>query len=338
MIKAAIAKLVEGDSLTSAEAKQAMAHVMAGEATPSQLGALLVALRVKGETSEEIAGFAIAMRENALAVKAPPEAIDTCGTGGDASNSYNISTASAIVAAAAGIPVAKHGNRSATSKCGSADVLEALGVRIAVTPEQAEAALREIGIAFLFAPAFHPAMKHAMPTRVEIGIRTVFNILGPLSSPARVRRQVLGVAHADLGPKMSSVLRGLGVDHALVVHGDDGLDEISLSAPTSIHEVRGREVTAYSITPESLGLKRAPREALVGGDKVENAEIIRALFRGERGPKRDALLANAAAALYVGATSASIQDGVAAAARIIDSGAASEKLEAFAQFTHGLEG
>ncbi len=336
MIKDAIGKLVEGRSLTEDEARRVMGQMMAGKATPAQTGAFLVALRVKGETPEELLGMVRAMRDNALPVEAPGDPIDTCGTGGDASGTYNISTASAIVAAAAGLKVAKHGNRSASSQCGSADVLEALGVRIALTPQQAQRCLDEVGMAFLFAQTYHPAMKHVAPVRGEIGVRTVFNILGPLANPARVRRQVLGVALPELGPKMAFILQRLGALHALVVHGKDGLDEISLGAPTSVHEVRAGDVRSYTITPEGLGLPRAERSALGGGDRDENAGIIRRLLDGERGPKRDALLANAAAALLVGGKAKDWKDGVALAAAVIDSGAARTKLEAFVAFTRSL--
>ena len=333
MIVDALKKVVSGGSLDAGEAERVMASIMAGEATPSQLAGLLVALRMKGESENEILGFARAMRAAAVPVNASRNAIDTCGTGGDFSNTFNISTASAIVAAAAGITVAKHGNRSATSKCGSADVLEALGVKIAVTPAQAESCLDQIGIAFLFAPAFHPAMKFAGPTRTEIGVSTVFNILGPLASPARVKRQVLGIARRELGPRMAAILEGLGCRHALIVHGDDGLDEITLGDATTIHELRDGTVTSSKITPEELGLARADRRALAGGNKDENAAIVRSLFAGEKGPKRDALLANAAAAMVVGGLAADLSAGVDVAAQVIDDGKAAKKLDEFVAFT-----
>ncbi|MBM4406609.1 MAG: anthranilate phosphoribosyltransferase [Chloroflexi bacterium] len=336
MIKEAIGKLVDDLDLTEAEAGQVMTEIMTGAATPAQLAAFLVALRVKGETTHEILGLVRVMREKSLRVDVSGPLLDTCGTGGDASGTFNISTAAAIIAAAAGIRVAKHGNRSATSKCGSADVLEALGVRIRVTPEQAKQSIERIGIAFLFAQAFHPSMKYAGPTRAEIGIRTVFNILGPLANPARATRQVVGVAHPDLAPKMANALPGLGVEHALVVHGEDGLDEITLSGATTIHEVRGGQVTFTSVTPKELGLAKAAKADLAGGDKEQNAHIIRSLFKGEKGPKRDALLANAGAALYVGGKAASIKAGVAAAATVIDSGGAARKLDEWIAFSKAL--
>ena len=338
MIKQTIETLIEGRDLSQEAAHRAMEFVMSGEATPAQLAAFLTALRMKGEAVDEITGFARAMREAAVPVKVDGPVIDTCGTGGDGSGSYNISTASAIVAAAAGIRVAKHGNRSASSKCGSADVLEALGVRIAVTPEQAQRCLEKVGIAFLFAQAFHPAMRHVAPIRTELGIRTVFNILGPLANPAGATRQVLGVASAELAPKMAGILQRLGVERALVVHGEDGLDEISLSGPTLVYEVGGDEILRYAVSPEELGLSTAAPSALVGGDKETNAEILTALFRGESGPKRDALLANAAAALYVGDKTTSLIGGVSAAAEVIDSGAALRKLDELIAFTQALDG
>ena len=329
MIRDAIGKLVEGQSLSEEEARAVMGEVMAGEATPAQIAAWLVALRLKGETPEELLGMVRAMRERAVPVETAGDPIDTCGTGGDASGSYNISTASAIVAAAAGIKVAKHGNRSASSKCGSADVLEALGVRIALTPQQASRCLDEAGITFLFAQAYHPAMKYVAPVRTEIGVRTVFNFLGPLANPAGVRRQVLGVALSEIAPKMASILNDLGAVHALVVHGEDGMDEVSLGGATSVYEVRDGAVRSYAITPEELGLPRAGRSDLAGGDRDENAAIIRRLLDGERGPKRDALLANASAALLVGDKAKDWKEGVALAADVIDSGAAKQKLEEF---------
>lgn len=336
MIVKALNKVIDGVSLDVDESEAVMTQIMTGACPPTQLAALLVGLRMKGETLEEILGFARAMRAASVAVTAPDDAIDTCGTGGDFSNSFNISTASAIVAAGAGITVAKHGNRSATSKCGSADVLEALGVRLVVTPEQAERCLRHVGLSFLFAPAFHPAMKHAATVRTELNIRTVFNILGPLASPARIKRQVLGVPRPELGPRMAAILAGLDSEHALIVHGQDGLDEISLSEATTIHELRSGAISSYRITPEDLGLTRADRNTLVGGDVEENAAIIHSLLGGEKGPKRDALLANAAAALVVGRKAGNLKEGVELAATVIDSGSAKEKLSEFVAFTQAL--
>lgn len=333
MIKEAIAKLVGGQSLTEEEARLVMVQIMDGEATPAQLGAFLVSLRVKGETPEELLGFVRTMRSKAAGVTLPGDLLDTCGTGGDGSGTYNISTGAALVAAAAGLKVAKHGNRSATSKCGSADVLEALGANLSGDPDQAAQCLDESGFAFLFAPGYHPAMKHAAGPRAEIGVRTVFNILGPLSNPAGAKRQLLGVAVADAAPKMAHVLRELGAKHALVVHGEDGLDEISLGAPTYVWEVRDGEIAEYTITPEELSLPRARLETLVGGDKYRNAEILRGLFNGDPGPKRDALLANAAAALFAGDAVATLQEGVKLARETIDSGLARDTLERYVRVT-----
>ena len=337
MIKEAIAKLVEGASLSQEEAEGVMALIMEGEATPAQLSAFLIALRMKGESTDEVLGMVRAMLAKSVPVEAEGPLIDTCGTGGDASGTYNISTAAALVASAAGLKVAKHGNRSASSQCGSADLLEALGVRISLTAAQATQCLDSVGFAFLFAPAFHPAMRHAAPTRAEIGVRTVFNILGPMANPARPKRQVLGVARPELVPLIAESLRRLGSEHAMVVHGQDGLDEISLSAPTTVHEVGGEGVRPYTITPEEAGLKWADREALAGGGPDRNAQIVRDLFEGEEGPKRDALLFNAAAALVVGGKAAGLKDGVALAAAAIDSGAARRKLVAYVEFTQALE-
>ena len=338
MIKDAITKLVEGRSLTEGEAQQVMAQIMDGEATPAQLGAFLVALRMKGESPEEILGMVRAMRAKAVAVQAGGDLLDTCGTGGDSSGTFNISTASALVAAAAGLRVAKHGNRSATSRCGSADVLEALGARLAVTPEQAKQCLDKVGFAFLFAPGYHPAMRHAAGPRGEIGVRTVFNILGPLVNPAGATRQLLGVADAELAPKMAIIIQKLGAKHALIVHGEDGLDEVSLSGQTRVHEVRDGSIRSYSISPEQLGLSRAAVKELAGGDKEENARIILALFDSRTGPRRDALLANAGAALYAGEKVKSLEDGVALAASTIDKGAARETLRKYVELTRSFDG
>ncbi len=336
MIKEAIAKLVEGASLSQEEAEGVMAMIMEGEATPAQLSAFLVALRMKGESTDEVLGMVRAMLAKSVRVEAEGQLIDTCGTGGDASGTYNISTAAALAASAAGLKVAKHGNRSASSQCGSADVLEALGARISLSAAQAKQCLDGVDFAFLFAPAFHPAMRHAAPTRAEIGVRTVFNVLGPMANPAGAKRQVLGVARPELASLMAEALRQMGSEHAMVVHGQDGLDEISISAATTVHEVGLEGVRSYEITPEQAGLKRADRDTLAGGGPEENAQIIRDLFDGQKGPKRDALLFNAAAALVVGGKAAGLKDGVALAAATIDGGAAQRKLSAYVEFTQAL--
>jgi anthranilate phosphoribosyltransferase len=335
MIVEAIDKLVRGESLDAEQASGAMSEIMDGEATPAQIAALLVALRMKGETVEEIAGLARVMRSRATPVDVSDlEVIDTCGTGGDRSGTFNISTAAAIVAAAAGVPIAKHGNRAMSSKCGSADVLEALGVQINLDAEEVARCVRYAGIGFMFAPLFHPAMKHAAPVRRELGTRTVFNILGPLTNPAGARSQVLGVADAALAPKMAGVLELLGAQHALVVHGDGGVDELSITGPSVLYRVRaGQPTERMEVTPEELGLERAPRESLMGGTAEENAAIIRSVLSGERGPQRDVVLMNAAAALFAADVVSSMREGVELAAAAIDSGAGMETLERLARFS-----
>lgn len=332
MIKETIAKLVEGKSLSESEAQAVMAEVMEGTPTPAQLAAFLIALRMKGETPDEILGMARTMRAKAVHVQARGPLLDTCGTGGDGSGTYNISTAAALVAAAAGIKVAKHGNRAASSQCGSADVLEALGGRISMTPEQAERCLEKVGFVFLLAPTYHPAMRHAGPVRTEIGVRTIFNFLGPLANPAGVTRQVLGVSRKDLAPVLPAILQRLGTERAMVVHSLDGLDEITLSGATDIYEVDGRELRHQTVTAEDFGLSHSTVRELAGGTQEQNAEIIRALFRGEKGPKRDVLLANAAAALIVGGKARTLREGVTLAAQTIDSGAAARTLAAYVDF------
>lgn len=335
-VKEALTVVAGGGNLTREQAEATMSTVMAGEATPAQLGALLAALHMRGETVDEIAGFAAALRSAAVRVELPEGAVDTCGTGGDRSNTFNISTVSAIVAAAAGARVAKHGNRAASSACGSADVLEALGVKIDLGPEGVAQCVREAGVGFMFAPRFHPAMKHAGPVRREIGIRTVFNVLGPLANPAGVRRQLLGVPSATLGEKMARVLGELGADHALVVHGGDGLDEISPSGPTRTWEVRDGRVTEGSITPDDLGLARATRDEITGGDPQRNAAMARAVIAGSTGGPRTAVLMNAGAACYVAGLAGSVREGVAVAGRVLDDGSARETLERFIRASQRL--
>jgi anthranilate phosphoribosyltransferase len=329
--KAALGVVASGRTLTRPEAESAMASVMAGEATPAQLGALLAALAVRGETVDEIAGFAAAMRAAAVPVTVADGAIDTCGTGGDRSQSFNISTVAAIVAAAAGARVAKHGNRAASSACGSADVLEALGVNIDLGPESVAACVDEVGVGFMFAPRFHPAMRHAGPVRREIGIRTIFNVLGPLANPAGVKRQLLGVPSAALGERMVQVLRDLGAERALVVHSADGLDEISPGGPTRTWELRDGAIREGELAPEDAGLERAPRDAVRGGDSTANAAIARAVLSGTaRDGTRTAVLLNAGAACYVAGLARDVRGGVALAAAAIESGAAMGTLERWA--------
>ena len=314
-----------------------MEEILCGRAGEDSIVALLSALRAKGETVEELVGFARAMRRHAThifsAANRPDELlVDTCGTGGDASGTFNISTAAAFVAAGAGVRVAKHGNRSISSKCGSADVLEALGISLDVPPERIAEAIKEIGIGFLFAPAMHTAMRHAMPARRRLG-RTAFNLLGPLTNPAGARAQVVGVFSDRVVEKIALVLAELGVEHAFVVHGSGGLDEISLAGETSVGEVHRGTVSLYKVTPEDFGLERAPLLAIAGGDAAENAAIIHAILSGEKGPRRDVVIANAAAALVAAGRAANFLEGAQLAAESIDSGAAGKKLEALIAFT-----
>jgi anthranilate phosphoribosyltransferase len=334
MIREALSALInERRDLQEDEAAEAMADIMEGVATPAQIGAFLTALRLKGETVDEIAGMARVMREHALRVSQSGRLIDTCGTGGDRSNTFNVSTAAAFVAAAAGLKVAKHGNRAASSACGSADVLEALGARIELTPEQVASCIDESGIGFMFAPAFHPAMRHAGPVRSELGVRTVFNILGPLTNPAGAQGQLLGVPSQDLVEKMATALGRLGTEHALVVHSDDGLDELSLSAPTLVCEVDSSGIHSYRVTPEEVGLERAPRASVLGGNREQNAKTMRAVLSGAEGPIFDYTILNAAAALVVGGATADLPTGVAKAREILTSGAAVTVLDRFVSAT-----
>ena len=336
MIRDAIETLVAGRSLSMDQAAAVMREVMDGEATPAQLAAFLAALRVKGETPEEIAGMAAVMREKALRVDVDGTLVDTAGTGGDGKGTFNISTAAAFVAAAAGLKVAKHGNRAASGSCGSADVLEALGVKIELGPEGVKRCIHEVGIGFMFAPTFHPAMRHAAPVRREIGIRTVFNILGPLTNPARADRQLVGIADPSLGEKMAEVLKLLGTRHSLVVHGEDGLDELTLGAHTRVWEVKESEVRSYRVSPEELGLPRVSTQDIVGGSPEENAGILRRLFQGEEGPAREVALLNGAAVLMVGGKAQDLTDGIALARDVIDSGAALAKVDTLVELTGHL--
>ena len=324
-VRSALATVVDGRSLSLDEARSAMGSVMDGEATPALLAALLVALRMRGETVDELAGFASAMRERVVHVDAPEGVVDTCGTGGDGSGTFNISTAAALVVAAAGVPVAKHGNRAITSQSGSADVLDALGIRIDHDAASAGAALRELGFAFLFAPGFSPAMKHAGPTRREIGVRTAFNLLGPLTNPAGARRQVVGVADSGAAPRLAAVLRRLGVDRAFVV-GGEGLDELPLDGTGTIHDVTPDGIEIRPVDAATLGLTKAANSRLAGGTPADNARIIETILRGEPGARRDVVVLNAAAALVVAGVSETLDDGVERAALTIDAGLGTELL------------
>jgi anthranilate phosphoribosyltransferase len=332
-----IKKAEAGTHLSQQEAESAMEEILSGGAGEDSIVALLSALRNKGETIEELVGFARAMRHHATPIfsdSSRTEAllVDTCGTGGDASGTFNISTTAAFIAAGAGVRVAKHGNRSISSRCGSADVLEALGISLDVRPERVGAAINEIGIGFLFAPALHTAMRHAMSARRRLG-RSAFNLLGPLTNPAGARAQIAGVFSADVVEKVASVLAELGVERAFVVHGAGGLDEISLAGETKVGEVRGGVVRVYEITPEDFGLGRAPISAISGGDAAHNAALIQAILSGEPGPRRDIAIANAAAALVAAGRAADFLEGARVAAESIDSGAARKKLDALIAFT-----
>ena len=325
--KALLAKVATGASLTRAEAATAFARMMSGEATPSQMGGLLMALRVRGETVDELTGAVTTMRAKMLGVKAPPDAVDIVGTGGDASGSYNISTCASFVLAGAGVPVAKHGNRALSSKSGAADVLGALGVNLELNAAQVATCIAEAGIGFMFAPAHHPAMKNVGPTRIELGTRTIFNLLGPLSNPAGVKRQMIGAFSRQWIEPMAQVLKNLGSQSIWVVHGSDGLDEITTSGPTSVAELKHDEIRTFEITPEDAGLPRATPEALRGGDAMANAKALLDVLKGKKGPFRDVAVLNAAAALIVAGKAKDLKEGAALAAHAIDSGEAEGRLD-----------
>jgi len=332
----AIARLVEDDDLTEAEAAACMEELMTGAATPAQFGAYVTALRMKGETADEIAGMARVMREKSSRIEIDGPLLDTCGTGGDASGSFNVSTCAAFVAAGAGARVAKHGNRAMTSQCGSADVLEALGAKIDLAPGQVKACIESAGVGFMFAQGFHPAMKYVAPLRREIGIRTVFNLLGPLTNPAGARTQVLGVARAQLVEKMAAVLARLGSHRALVVHGDDGFDEFSISGPSTVTELAEGALRTFRVAPEDVGLGRYDISYLRGGTPDQNATEMKLVLDGAPGPLRDFTLINAAAALVAWGAAADLPDGVTLAAQSIDSGAAAARLAAFVEATNAV--
>jgi len=330
-----IQKLVAGRDLSLEEARDALAHIMEGRATPAQVAAFLTALAIKGPTPDEIAGAAMVMRDKATRIDVGDlPVVDTCGTGGTGRKPFNISTCAAIVAAGAGAYVAKHGNRGATSKCGSSDVLEALGVNVAAGPAVVARCIREARMGFLFAPALHGAMKHAAAVRKEIGIRTIFNVLGPLTNPAGARRQVMGVFAADLVRTIAEVMVRLGVEHALVVHSADGLDEIALSAPTHVCEVRRGTITSYDLTPEGMGLPAVRLEDIRAETPEASAGAIRAILAGAKGPRRHAVLPNAGAAIYVAGVASDLADGIGRAAEAIDSGAAAAVLEKLVRLSH----
>ena len=325
--KALIGKVATGAALTRDEAAGAFDVMMSGEATPSQMGGLLMALRVRGETIDEITGAVATMRAKMLKVEAPPDAIDVVGTGGDASGSYNISTCAALIVAGAGVPVAKHGNRALSSRSGAADVLAALGVRIDLAPDGISRCIDEAGIGFMFAPAHHPAMKHVGPTRVELATRTIFNLLGPLSNPAGVKRQMIGVFSRHWVEPLAQVLKNLGAERAYVVHGSDGLDEITTSGPTSVAALANGAVKTFEIAPEDVGLPKAKPEALRGGDAEANAAALLAVLKGSKGPFRDIAVFNAAAALVVAGRTKDLKEGVTTAKKSLDSGEAEGRLD-----------
>lgn len=335
MIKEAIIKLSKKQDLAYAEAEAVMDEIMSGQATPVQMSAYLTALALKGETIDEITASAAGMRAHCIKLLHNLDVLEIVGTGGDGSNSFNISTTSSLVIAAGGVPVAKHGNRAASSKSGAADVLEALGVKIILTPERSAEILKKINICFLFAQNYHIAMKYVAPIRKELGIRTVFNILGPLSNPAGANMELMGVFDQSLVEPLAQVMANLGVNRGMVVYGQDSLDEISMCAPTSVCEIRDGKFTSYEITPEQFGYERCEKGALTGGTPAENAEITKAILKGEeKGTKRQAVCLNAGAALYIAGKAASIEEGVKLAESLIDSGAALKKLGEFVEETN----
>lgn len=334
MIKEAILKVTKKQNLTYDEAEQVMNEIMEGRASAVQMSSYLTAMSLKGETVEEITASAAAMRAHCVRLLHDMDVLEIVGTGGDGANSFNISTTSSLVISAAGIPVAKHGNRAASSKSGAADVLEALGVNITAPPEVSKELLGKINLCFLFAQNYHIAMKYVAPVRKELGIRTIFNILGPLANPAGANMELMGVYDETLIEPLAHVLANLGVKRALVVYGTDGLDEISMGAPTKVCEVKDGTYTSYELTPEQFGFRRCSRENLAGGTPQENAEITKAILNGEKGPKRDAVLMNAGAAIYLAGRADTIADGIALAAEMIDSGKAKEQLELFVKYTN----
>ncbi|RMG01950.1 MAG: anthranilate phosphoribosyltransferase [Nitrospirae bacterium] len=336
MIKEAINILVQGINLSESEMVECMNEIMEGRATDAQIGAFLTALRIKGETVEEITGAARVMREKAARINAPEGVVDTCGTGGDMAHTFNISTTTAIVVAACGVPVAKHGNRSVSSRSGSADLLEALGVKIDLPPESVEKCLFETGFGFLFAPLFHPAMKYAIGPRREMGIRTVFNILGPITNPAGAKRQTLGVFSDRLTEPLASVLGNLGAEDVMVFHGEDGLDEITITDGTKVSRYRNGSVESFILSPEDFGFSRASSSDIAGGTAEENAVITKAILSGEKGPKRDTVIMNSAATLIVAGKTEDYREAASIAAEAIDSGKAMKKLDEIIKVSSAL--
>ena len=338
IIKEAIEYLTAGKDLTESQSENVMEAIMEGQATSAQIAALLVSLRLKGETIEEITGFVKVMRKKATRINTKyPVVVDTCGTGGDGANTFNISTTAAFVVAGAGAPVANHGNRSVSSKCGSADLLEALNVRIDLEPDQIESCLEETGIAFLFAPLMHSAMKHVAGPRREIGIRTVFNVLGPLTNPAGAKAQVLGVYNRELTTKLGGVLARLGTDHSFVIHGAQGVDEISLSGPAYVCEINNEKISEYTVDPEKYGLPKSPVKELFGGSPSENAAYTLSILHGERGPRTNAVLINAAFGMMASGLAKDLSEGLDLAAESISNGSALKKLQHLIRFTNSAK-
>lgn len=332
--KAIIAKVADAVPLSRTEAREAFEAMMSGEATPAQIGGLLMALRVRGETIDEITGAAEIMRAKALPIEAPEGAIDTCGTGGDAKGTYNISTAAAFVVAGAGVPVAKHGNKSISSKSGSADVLASLGVNLDVTPETVANCINQAGLGFMFAPAHHSAMRHVGPSRAELGTRTIFNLLGPLSNPAKTKYQVIGVYAESWVKPLAEVLKNLGAEHVWIVHGSDGLDELTTTGPSAVAELKDGDIRTFEVTPADAGLQTASEHDLKGGDAVENADAIRTLLDGAQGAFRDIVLLNAAAALIVAGKADTLKSGAQIAGEAIDNGKAKSCLDRLVALTN----
>lgn len=340
-IQRVIQSVVDGNELSHEEATSAMDAIMTGTVTDAQIGALVTAMRMKGETVSEIAGFAQAMRDHALRVEIDADdrpLLDTCGTGGDHSNSFNISTTATFVIAAAGVRIAKHGNRAATSLCGSADLLEALGVVVELSPAQVAESVERTGIGFMYAPAFHPAMRFVGPARKQMGIRTIFNILGPLTNPAGAKHQLIGVGHSGIAAKMADALRQLGSRHVVLVHSDEGLDEVGVVGASDVTEFRSGDdgIESYTVTPEDFGLERGSPDDLRGGTAVENVAITRSILEGEEGPRRSVTLMNAGAGIYAADAAATLEEGVRIAAQVIDSGQAIAKLEELVAVTNDL--
>jgi len=334
LIKEAIKQLVNKENLEYETAERVMDEIMSGKASDIQKSAYLAAMSLKGETIEEITASVEGMRKHCISFPLEMNTLEIVGTGGDGSDSFNISTTSSFVISAAGVPVAKHGNRAASSKCGAADVLEALGININVAPEKSAAILKEIGICFLFAQRYHTAMKHVAPVRKELGIRTMFNILGPLSNPAKPKMQLMGVYDKKLTEPLAKVLLNLGVNKAMVVYGNDGLDEISMSDATTVCEIKDGKIISYEMAPENFGLKRCRKNDLIGGTPLENAEITKRLLQGERNAKRDAVVLNSAAALYIAGKAASIREGIDLAEQAIDTGTAIKQLDRFIELSN----